>query len=293
MGLHTCQLVTQPASSPNPSPTPTLKPRTRALDARVQSLLAFVLPGSMLACLLGVPIAILLWRALLQDFTAYIATPTALAALHISLVTSALATGITLVAGTPLAYVLARWKFRGRALIELIIDLPIVLPPAVAGLALLIAFGRQGTFGPLLATLGITLPFTTAAVVIAQTFVAAPLYVRAARIGFAGIDMQLEEAAYTEGATQWQLFRYIMLPLTRRALLSGAILCWTRALGEFGATILFAGNLEGRTQTMPLAIYLGFERDLGVALALSALLIAVSLVFLAIVRRLDRPSDSA
>ncbi len=264
----------------------------RVMDACFQSLLAFVIPASLLACLLGVPIVVLLWRALLQDFAAYIATPSALAALRISLVTSLLAMLFTFVAGTPLAYVLARWHFRGHTIVELIIDLPIVLPPAVAGLALLIAFGRQGAFGPLLNSVGITLPFTTAAVVLAQTFVAAPLYVRAARIGFAGVNKQLEEAAYTEGATQWQLFRYVMLPLTRRALLSGAILCWTRALGEFGATILFAGNLEGRTQTMPLAIYLGFERDIGVAIALSALLIGVSLIFLIVIRRLDRPTDS-
>jgi len=124
-------------------------------------------------------------------------------------------------------------------------------------------------------------------VVVAQAFVAAPLYVRAARIGFASVDPQLEEAAYAEGANQWQLFRYVMLPVTGRAILGGLVLCWTRALGEFGATILFAGNLEGRTQTMPLAIYLGLERDLGVALALSALLLAISIILLTILRRLE------
>ena len=132
-----------------------------------------------------------------------------------------------------------------------------------------------------------TPPFTTAAVVLAQTFVSAPLYVRAARVGFGSIDGQLEESAFVEGANQWQLFRFVMLPLSARALLSGAILCWTRALGEFGATILFAGNLEGRTQTMPLAIYLGLERGLGVALALSVMLLAVSLALLAVLRRMD------
>lgn len=292
MGLHTGHVL-NPTTSLSQAQSESLSKRPGRLnDARVQSLLAFIIPASLLACLLGVPIVVLLWRALLQDFAAYIATPGALAALRISVITSLLAMLFTFVAGTPLAYILARWHFRGHTFIELIIDLPIVLPPAVAGLALLIAFGRQGAFGPFLNTFGITLPFTTAAVVLAQTFVAAPLYVRAARIGFASVDKQLEEAAYTEGATQWQLFRYVMLPLTRRALLSGAILCWTRALGEFGATILFAGNLEGRTQTMPLAIYLGFERDLGVAIALSALLIGVSLIFLVVIRRLDKPIDS-
>ncbi len=182
---------------------------------------------------------------------------------------------------------LARWDFRGKAVLELLIDLPIVLPPSVAGLALLIAFGRQGIFGSLLTLIGISLPFSTAAVVIAQTFVSAPLYVRAARIGFAEIDPQLEEAAVVEGASNWQMFREVMLPLAGRALTSGAILTWTRALGEFGATILFAGNLEGVTQTMPLAIYLGFERSLGVAVALSVMLVFISVLLLALVRKLD------
>lgn len=248
----------------------------------------FIAPGSLLVCLLAAPLAALLWRALSRDFAAHVTAPAALSALRLSLVTSTLATLIIVAAGTPLAYALARWPFRGRGLVELIIDLPIVLPPAVAGLALLITFGRQGVFGPLFGAVGVSIPFTTAAVVIAQTFVAAPLYVRSARIGFAGVDVQLEESAYAEGANQWQMFRFVMLPLTGRALLNGAILTWTRALGEFGATILFAGNLEGRTQTMPLAIYLGLERNLGVALALSALLVGVSAFLLALLRRLER-----
>jgi molybdate transport system permease protein len=183
---------------------------------------------------------------------------------------------------------LARWKFRSKSWIELLIDLPIVLPPSVAGLALLIAFGRQGLFGSALGLLGVSLPFTTAAVVLAQTFVAAPLYIRSARIGFTEIDVQLEEAAHVEGANHWQLFYEVMFPLAGRALISGAILTWTRALGEFGATILFAGNLEGVTQTMPMAIYLGFERNLGIALALSVVLIFVSVILLTITRKLER-----
>ena len=171
------------------------------------------------------------------------------------------------------------------------IDLPIVLPPSVAGLALLIAFGRRGLFGSTLNLFGISLPFTTTAVVLAQTFVAAPLFVRAARIGFTEIDKQLEEAAQVEGANQWQLFQEVMFPLAGRALLTGAILTWTRALGEFGATILFAGNLEGVTQTMPMAIYLGFERNIGVALTLSVVLIFVSIFLLMLTKRLERPEQ--
>ena len=173
----------------------------------------------------------------------------------------------------------------------MILDLPIVLPPSVAGLALLIAFGRRGLFGSTLGIFGVSLPFTTAAVVLAQIFVASPLYVRSARVGFAQIDNQLEEAAHVEGANQWQVFSEVMIPLTRRALVSGAILTWTRALGEFGATILFAGNLEGVTQTMPMAIYLGFERNLGAAVALSVVLILVSVILLMVMKKLEKHED--
>jgi molybdate transport system permease protein len=156
---------------------------------------------------------------------------------------------------------------------------------------LLIAFGRRGLFGSTLGIFGVSLPFTTAAVVLAQIFVSAPLYVRSARIGFAQIDIQLEESAHVEGANQWQVFSEVMIPLTRRALVSGAILTWTRALGEFGATILFAGNLEGVTQTMPMAIYLGFERNLGVAVALSVVLIVVSVILLMVTKKLEKHED--
>jgi len=183
---------------------------------------------------------------------------------------------------------LARIDFRGKAWIELLVDLPIVLPPSVAGLGLLLAFGRRGLLGGALEVLGISLPFSTAAVIVAQVFVAGPLFVRAARIGFASIDRQLEEAAHTEGASQWQLFRFVMIPAAFPALLSGALLCWARALGEFGATILFAGNLIGRTQTMPLAIFVALESNREVATVLSLLLLIVSAGFLVLLRRLER-----
>lgn len=211
----------------------------------------------------------------------------AINALKLSLVTSTVTTICAILFGTPLAYILANWKLKYKSWLELLIDLPIVLPPSVAGLALLITFGRRGLLGSTLEIFEISLPFTTAAVVIAQMFVATPLYIRSARVGFTGIDKQLEEAANVEGANRWQLFREVMLPLTRKTLLSGAILTWTRALGEFGATILFAGNLEGVTQTMPMAIYLGFERNLGVALALSVVLIIVSFFLLILTKKLE------
>jgi molybdate transport system permease protein len=247
----------------------------------------FILPSLVLIGLLGLPLLALVWRAIGKDFLGDVLSPTAISALKLSLVTSTFSVLIAIATGTPLAYILARWNFKGKTAFELLID----LPPSVAGLALLIAFGRQGVFGAWLSAIGISLPFTTAAVVVAQTFVSAPLFVRSARLGFAEIDKQLEEAATVEGANEFQVFRFIMAPLAGRALLTGLVLTWTRALGEFGATIMFAGNLEGKTQTMPLAIYLGFERGLGVAVALSVMLVVVSIVLLGVMRRLERRTE--
>ena len=248
----------------------------------------FILPSSVLLALFILPLFALFVRSINVGFFEYALSEGAFKALRLSLLTSSFTTGITIFLGTPLAFILARWNFKLKSWVEVFIDLPILLPPSVAGLVLLITFGRRGMFGPLLDTLGISLPFTTAAVVMAQIFVSAPLYVRSGRVGFAHVDKQLEEAAHVEGANSWQLFYEVMFPLAGRALLSGAILTWTRALGEFGATILFAGNLEGVTQTMPMAIYLGFERNLGIALALSVVLVMVSVALLMFTRRLER-----
>lgn len=253
----------------------------------------FLVPGLALTALLILPLVALVWRALEGGVVEHALQPTALSALWLSVLTSALSTLVAVLGGTPLAYGLLRWPHRGRAWLDLLIDLPVVLPPAAAGLALLMTFGRRGLLGGALAAAGLELPFTTAAVVVAQTFVSAPLYVRAARIGFGGIDPQLEEAALVEGATGWQSFRYVALPLARRGLVGGALLCWARALGEFGATILFAGSLPGRTQTMPLAIYLRLESDLGVALTLSLILLVVSAILLAVLRWLEEPRDAS
>jgi len=249
----------------------------------------FIIPSVLMLGLFLLPLSAVFIRSINPDFFKYAFSKQALDALKLSLVTSTITTVCAILFGTPLVYVLANWKIKYKSWLELLIDLPIVLPPSVAGLALLIAFGRRGLFGSYLNLIGISLPFTTVAVVMAQMFVSAPLYIRSARVGFAGIDKQLEEAASVEGANRWQLFREVMLPLTGKTLLSGAILTWTRALGEFGATILFAGNLEGVTQTMPMAIYLGFERNLGVALALSVMLVVVSVSLLALTRRLEKP----
>jgi molybdate transport system permease protein len=213
-------------------------------------------------------------------------------AISLSLATSLTTTLCTLVFGTPVAYLLAQRRFRFYRLVDTLIDLPVVLPPSVAGVALLMAFGRRGLLGAWLSAAGISIPFTFVAVIMAQTFIAAPLYVKAAAIGFAGIDSELKQAAALDGADRWQIFRHIVLPLAWVALLSGSVMTWARALGEFGATIIFAGNFPGRTQTMPLAIYLGFEIDLNVALTLAIILLCLSFLVLVVVkgilhRRLD------
>jgi molybdate transport system permease protein len=240
--------------------------------------------GGLLLLYLALPLIVVLVRAVDAGLIEQLAQPTVTQALRLSLITTPISTLITIGLGTPLAYRLARSRVRGRSIIETLLDIPIVLPPAVAGLALLMTFGRRGLLGPVLDQLDISLPFTTAAVVMAQTFVAAPFYIRSAQTGFANVSHQLEESASDLGADHWQVFRRITLPLAGPALLSGIILTWARALGEFGATILFAGNFGGRTQTMPLAIYQALESDLGSAIAIAAILIGLSFVFLLALR---------
>lgn len=212
-------------------------------------------------------------------------------AIALSLNTATLATLASIVLGTPVAYLMARRSFRFKRVLDTLIDLPTVLPPAVAGVALLMAFGRRGLLGGTLTALGIDIAFTQAAVIIAQTFISAPLYIKSAIVGFAAVERELEQAAALDGANSWDVFRHVTLPLAWTALLSGAVLAWARALGEFGATIIFAGNFPGRTQTMPLAIYIGFELDLNVALTLSVILVGCSfLVLIAVKVLLQRPA---
>jgi molybdate transport system permease protein len=200
------------------------------------------------------------------------------------LLTTLITLGVTVVFGTPVAYLLARYQFPFRKAIDTLLDLPTVLPPSVAGVALLMAFGRRGLMGDWLDTWGIHIAFTQTAVILVQTFVAAPFFVKAAMLGFAGVDKDLEQAAALDGASTPQVFRLVTLPLAWTALLNGAVMTWARALGEFGATIIFAGNFPGRTQTMPLAIYLGFELNLDVALTLSAILVGCSFLVLMVVK---------
>jgi molybdate transport system permease protein len=176
-------------------------------------------------------------------------------ALRLSAITTLLTLMLAVTLGTPLAFVLARRNFPGREAIDTLIGLPIVLPPAVAGVGLLMAFGRRGLLGPTLAGLGVTVGFTTAAVVLAQLFVSAPFYVRAARTAFESVDQELEIVSRTLGVSNWRTFWRVTVPVALPGLISGSVFCWARALGEFGATIMFAGSFQGRTQTMPLAIY--------------------------------------
>lgn len=244
-----------------------------------------VLAAALFALLIVLPIFAILARALtLPDLLGMVQKPVVREALRLSLLTSALTVALTLLLGTPVAWLLARRDFPGRAWLDSLIELPMVLPPAVAGIGLLMAFGRRGLLGPALTALGITVGFTTAAVVLAQVFVAAPFYVRAARVGFQGVDRELEEMAATLGASGWTSFWRVTAPLAFPSLLTGAAMCWARALGEFGATIMFAGSFQGRTQTMPLAIYAALESDLDAALAISAILLVVSFGLLGLVR---------
>jgi molybdate transport system permease protein len=238
------------------------------------------------------PFAGLIERAL-EDGGAWETWKTAQArdALWLSLWTSTLTVALAIGLGTPVAYALARTHFRGRTVIDALIDLPIVLPPTVAGVALLTAFGRKGVLGePIESWTGLTFSFTTTAVIMAQLLVAAPFYVRAARGGFDAVDPQYERVAYTLGASRVRTFFRIVVPQAAPSLLSGIVLCWARAMGELGATLIFAGNFRGETQTMPLAILQAFEGGPGLsgAIALSLMLLAVALGALVLFRLVAR-----
>jgi molybdate transport system permease protein len=237
-----------------------------------------------LILLITIPVAMLFTRTSLQELVANIGLRTVFQAIGVSFKTTLVSVGLILLLGTPLAYLMGRYQFRYKKLLDAIIDLPLVLPPSVAGLALLITLGRRGPIGGWLGNYGIEIAFSTVAVVIAQIFIAAPFYVRAASLGFAGVDVEIEQAARIDGASRWQIFRFLILPLSRFALLSGIMMSWARALGEFGATMIFAGNLPGRTQTMPTAIYLGFERNLESALTLSVILVVISFASLLVIK---------
>ncbi|HEX3763024.1 MAG TPA: ABC transporter permease [Kofleriaceae bacterium] len=243
----------------------------------------YVLGGGLLAFLV-IPVVALFVTGSPTDWLAGIRHPITAPAMLLSLTTTALSLGVLVVFGTPLAWWLGRSEARIARLIETAIQLPIVVPPAVAGLALLLAFGRRGLLGSLLQGAGIDIAFSTIAVVLAQVFVAAPFYIQAATTAFAGIDENLLVVARTLGARPASVLFRIALPLARRGLIAGAALAWARALGEFGATLMFAGNLQGKTQTLPLAVYTALESDVRAAQALAVILVVIALLIIVFLR---------
>lgn len=221
------------------------------------------------------------WSSLWDDLTA----PEARDALRLSLVCSLWATFLAIVFGVPLAWALARVDFFGRSLVRALVLLPMVVPPVVGGVALLYAFGRSGLIGEqLYGWFGIQFTFNTSGAILAETFVAMPFLVITVEAGLRSVDVRYEDAAATLGAGRWTTFRRVTLPFIMPSLIAGAALAWARALGEFGATITFAGNIQGRTQTMPLAVYLELERRPEGAVALSLVLLAISIVVLVMLR---------
>ncbi|WP_203821590.1 ABC transporter permease [Paractinoplanes ferrugineus] len=246
---------------------------------------ALAIPAVAGLVFLTLPLFGLLWRAPWSTLPQRLTEPGILAALRLSLLTATLATAVSLVLGVPLAWLLARTEFPGRRLVRALVTVPLVLPPVVGGVALLLVFGRRGLLGSWLdTTFGVSLPFTTAGVVVAEAFVAMPFLVISVEGALRGADARYEEAAATLGAGRWTAFRRVTLPLIAPGVAAGGMLCWARALGEFGATITFAGNFPGRTQTMPLAVYLALEQDVDAAIVLSLVLLVVSIAILAALR---------
>lgn len=268
--------------------TPQPQPRT---GARLGLNWLFGPPALLFVAFLGVPVGALVWRAatggeLIDNITSSLV----LEALQLSAITSTVTLAVSVLVGTPLAYLLARRDFFGKTFVDLLLDLPIVLPPTVAGVALLVALGRRGVIGEGLDAGGIEVAFTTSAVVMAQLFVSAPFYIRTVKAGFESVEPVYEGVASTLGASPLRTFLRVTLPLAWPSLVAGAILCWARALSELGATLIFAGNLQGETQTMPLAIISAFEagRSIEVPIAISVILVAAAAVLLLLLRVLAR-----
>ena len=242
----------------------------------------------LLLLLLAVPILALVLSASPATIAAGVQHPLFAPALWLSLKTTVVSLAIVVLTGTPLAWWLSRTHSRAARAVEALVDIPIVLPPAVVGVALLSAYGQKGLLGPTLAALGISLPFTPAAVVMAQVVVSAPFFVQAAAGAFRKVDADLLVVAQTLGASPTEAFFRVAVPVALPGLIGGAALAWARALGEFGATLLFAGSLSGTTQTLPLAIYTALESDVRAALAIALVLAAVAAVLLLILRLAPR-----
>ncbi|UXY26286.1 ABC transporter permease [Streptomyces sp. HUAS TT20] len=244
--------------------------------------LPLLLPGVLALAFLLLPLVALLVRAPWSSIPDQLTSPEVWQALQLSLISATAATAVSLILGVPLAWLLARTEFPGRGFVRALVTLPLVLPPVVGGVALLLGLGRNGIVGQWLDSwFGITLPFTTAGVVVAEAFVAMPFLVISVEGTLRAADPRFEEAATTLGASRFTAFRRVTLPLIAPGIAAGSVLAWARALGEFGATITFAGNFPGRTQTMPLAVYLALQNDPEAAIALSLVLLTVSIAVLA------------
>ena len=252
--------------------------------ARWRSRVALGVLAALALLLLVVPLVALLLRADWARIPSDLATPTVLPALRLSLTTTSVTAVLCLLLGTPLAWFLARSDHRATSWVRALLTVPLVLPPVVGGVALLMTWGRNGLIGQHLAPFGIQIPFTTVAVVLAETFVAMPYYVLAVEGAMRGLDPRLESVARTLGASDLRYLRTVGIPLVLPGIAGGLALAWARALGEFGATITFAGNFPGRTQTLPLLVYVELERDPQVAISISIMLLGVSVLVLGVLR---------
>lgn len=258
-----------------------MKPPLLEAAGRVGALVLAALLGALVA----LPLAGVALRVSPAALVGQLAAPSVRQALWLSLETSLAATVLCLVLGLPMAALLATREFPGKRIVEVLMDLPMVIPPTVAGFALLMAFGRAGLLGGTLSALGITLPFSTAGVVVAQVFMSVPFLVGAARAGFAAVDQRYLDAAETLRAGEVYAFLKVRLPLALPSVIAGTGMCWARALGEFGATITFAGNLAGTTRTVPLDVYLQLQENLDAAATLSLILVVMAVVLLAGMRQ--------
>jgi molybdate transport system permease protein len=247
--------------------------------------LPLVIPAGIGVVFLVLPLLGLLIRAPWSDLGGQLTAPGVGTALRLSLLSATSATAVSLVLGVPLAWVLARTRIRGRSVLRALVTVPLVLPPVVGGVALFLVLGRQGIVGSwLYEATGFTIPFTTLAVIIAETFVAMPFLVISVEGALRAADARYDDAAATLGADRWTTFRRVTLPMVAPGIAAGAVLCWARALGEFGATITFAGNFPGTTQTMPLAVYLALQSNPEAAIVLSLVLLVVSVATLLLLR---------
>jgi molybdate transport system permease protein len=269
-------------------------PDTRRRGAGIDVAAAFAPAALLFVGFMALPLAAMFWRAIDSgELANNLTSSMVLHAMRLSAITSTISLTLAILLGTPVAYLLARRDFPGKLVVDLLVDLPIVLPPTVAGVALLVTFGRRGVLGQHLDGIGIDFAFTTTAVIFAQLFVSAPYYIRTVKAGIEGVSSEYEGVAATLGASPLRIFWRIVLPLSWPSVVAGAILCWARGLSELGATLIFAGNFEGRTQTMPLAIIAVFDagRSINVAIALAVILVLAAVVLLLALRLVARSAS--